>query len=136
MADEKTKQGLLANIRQLVHDCLTGPDGKTYAFGRVASVLLLVAYHMGLTGIGLFLMYTNKTASLAEWCGFIAAIGGTLPILVGAITALVRLTNNIEPQEAIEIVSHAFGDARSSVTPTTSRSQAPDTIAEGDQPPG
>jgi hypothetical protein len=88
---------IIDRATQVLKDYFTGPDGETYAVGRGLGV--------GLFLFGLFLptvlaFYMLKTAhpSLADWCGFLAAMAAYLPALTGAVVILITLTNPTEPK--------------------------------------
>ena len=85
-----------ALIAKVIHDCLTGPDGETYAIGRVGAALLIFVGLLGPSILAGILLFTVEP-TLEQWNGFLNALTAYLPALIAGVTALVRLTNATEP---------------------------------------
>jgi hypothetical protein len=85
-------------IARVVIDCLTGPDGKTFAFGRVAAACLLVGHALAVSVFGGSLLLVS-TPTWTDAAAFVAAVAATYAIVVEAAQRLVRLTNSIEPEQ-------------------------------------
>lgn len=83
-------------LSRLINDCLTGPDGVTFAFGRVAAAVLLAGHPAAVSiyGVGVFVAHAP---TWTEAAGFVAAVAATYAIVVEAAQRLVRLTNFSEP---------------------------------------
>jgi hypothetical protein len=73
---------------KLVRDLLTGPDGVTWAIGRVASVPTLFS-GLGLPFVALAQGQTLDFSALGVFYGGVA----------GGVAALIGLTNHTEPKE-------------------------------------
>ena len=73
-------------MKKLLVDIFTGPDGETYAIGRVYSLPMLVA---GLS-LPFFLIARGQTLDLV-------AAGALFMGLGGAVWAMIRGTNATEP---------------------------------------
>ncbi len=73
-------------MKKLLVDMFTGPDGQTYAIGRVYSAPLLIA---GLS-LPFFLIARGQALDLA-------AAGALFMGLGGAVWAMIRGTNATEP---------------------------------------
>lgn len=74
-------------LRKFVSDLFTGPDGVTWAIGRVYSLPMLFA---GLS-LPFFVVWRGQALDLI-------AAGGLFGGLGAGIWALIRGTNNTEPQ--------------------------------------
>jgi hypothetical protein len=87
-------------LGRVARDCLTGPDGRTYAFGRVLGALAFGSDLLAKTVLGLWLLVDGPEASLGEWAAFVGTVSGTLIATAAGVTTLVRLTNGTEPLPA------------------------------------
>lgn len=72
--------------KRTLNDLFTGPDGETFAIGRVSGVVTLVA---GLA-LPFWAVAKGQTINFAELGVY---VGG----LVGGVTALITVTNKTEP---------------------------------------
>jgi hypothetical protein len=73
---------------KLIKDLFTGPDGETWAIGRIASIPTLFS---GLS-LPLAALYQGQTLDFS-------ALGIFYGGVAGGVTALVTLTNGTEPKE-------------------------------------
>lgn len=92
-------------IAKVIKDCLTTADGESYAIGRVLGVLLF-GFGLGApTAIAIYLMVT-RNPGMADWVSFIGAMTGYIPMLIGAVSGLIWVTNRTEPGLAPGEQSH------------------------------
>lgn len=78
---------MLKTLHKLINDLFTGPDGQTYAIGRVYSVLVLT---VGLI-FPFFMILHGQTVTVTDF-------GVSLGATSAAILALVSGTNMTEPK--------------------------------------
>ncbi len=89
--------GKLTLLGQVLHDYATGPDGQTYAIGRVLGALLF-AIASPAPPIAALIGVINKPASVADWNGFFTGAAAYYAALAAAVTGLVWGTNPTEPK--------------------------------------
>ena len=75
---------------------LTGPDNRTVAIGRVISYAITVVLLLCIpvTAVATVIIAMVK---VDDWRQLLEALGIYVPLIVGAITALIRITNPTEP---------------------------------------
>lgn len=85
-------------IKHLIMDLVTGPDGETYAIGRILGLIL---FFFGLampTGMAIHMMMT-QTPPLSEWVSFISSLAVYIPALMGGVVLLIAGSNFTEPMD-------------------------------------
>ena len=76
---------MFAMIHKFVGDLFTGPDGETWALGRVYSLPVLAT---GLA-VPLYALHKGQAVSLSE-------LAVLLPAVAGGVGAMVAITNHID----------------------------------------
>jgi hypothetical protein len=86
-------------LKNALRDTLTGADNRTVAIGRligaVIAVVLLVAFPIAAAASVLI-----GRCDMQVWQQLFAALGLYVPLVTGAITALIWGTNTTEPKPA------------------------------------
>lgn len=69
---------VIAFLAKVIHDCLTTPDGQSFAYGKVLSI------PFGLTtlAVPLVMLGTGEKVSLSELSVYFPACAGALMLLV------------------------------------------------------
>lgn len=77
---------------------LTGADNSTVAIGRLISMMITMTLLMTLPLVAVATIY-SKSMTVDQWRELLEALGIYVPLVVGAMTALIRITNPTEPQQ-------------------------------------
>jgi hypothetical protein len=77
---------MLSAIKKFLTDLYTGPDGETWALGRIYSIPIL------LTGLAAPILSIYRSTSQVD----LSQVGVVLGATAAAIAAIVSITNNVD----------------------------------------